>query len=111
MIENNETTLPLLSGRQKKFLKGLGHDLSPVIQIGKEGITEGLIAAIEIELLRHELIKVKIGNNSGVEKIETGQIISEATASNLVQLIGKTLLLYKKNPKLAKEERIPLPKG
>lgn len=111
MIEKNEHTLPLLSGKQKKFLKGLSHHLSPVIQIGKEGITEGLIAATEIELLHHELIKVKIGNNNDLEKNETGQVLSEATRSNLVQLIGKTLLLYRKNPKRAKEERIVLPKG
>ena len=111
MIENKEGTLPVLSGRQKKFLKGLGHVLSPVILIGKEGITEGLVAATEIELSRHELIKIKIGNNSGLEKNATGQILSEATASSLVQLIGKTLLLYKKNPKRTKEERIVLPKG
>ena len=111
MIENNNDQLPSLNGRQKKFLKGLAHALSPVIQIGKEGITEGLIAATEVELVRHELIKVKIGNNSGLEKDETGKILSEATGSILVQLIGKTLLLYKKNPKRAKEERILLPKG
>lgn len=110
MTENTESTEPLLSGRQKKYLKGLAHSLSPVILIGKEGITEALIAATEVELLRHELIKVKIGNNSGLEKHETGKVLSDATHSTLVQLIGKTLLLYKKNPKRAREERIVLPK-
>lgn len=111
MNENNEPTVSLLSTRQKKFLKGLGHHLSPVIMIGKEGITEALIAATDVELLRHELIKVKIGNNSGLEKNETGRILCQATGSSLVQLIGKALLLYRKNPKRAKEERIVIPKG
>ena len=110
MIENTESTEPLLSGRQKKYLKGLAHSLSPVILIGKEGITEALIAATEVELLRHELIKVKVGNNSGLEKNETAQVLTAATGSSLVQLIGQTLLLYKKNPKKPKEERIILPK-
>lgn len=110
MTEKNEPMENLLNGRQKKFLKGLAHSLSPVILIGKEGITEGLIAATDLELLRHELIKVKIGNNSGLEKNETAAILSEATHSSLVQLIGKTLLLYRKNPKRSKEERIVLPK-
>jgi len=53
---------------------------------------------------------VKIGNNSGLEKNETAAILSEATHSSLVQLIGKTLLLYRKNPKRPREERIVLPK-
>ena len=111
MSENFEQTPPLLSSRQKKFLKGLGHALSPVIMIGKEGMSSSLIEATKVELMRHELIKVKIGNNSGLEKNKTAQVISEATGSDLVQLIGKTLLLYKKNPERSKEERIVLPKG
>jgi RNA-binding protein len=53
---------------------------------------------------------VKVGNNSGLEKNETARVITAATGSSLVQLIGKTLLLYKKNPKRPKEERIILPK-
>ncbi len=111
MIEDKVPALPLINSKQKKYLKGLAHSLSPVIQIGKEGITEGLLAATDVELLRHELIKIKIGNNSGLEKNDTAQVISQATGSSLVQLIGKTLILYRKNPKRAKEERIVLPKG
>ncbi len=111
MIEDKVPALSLLSSKQKKFLKGLAHSLSPVIQIGKEGITQGLLAATDMELLRHELIKIKIGNNSGLEKNDTARVLSETTGSSLVQLIGKTLILYRKNPKRAKEERIVLPKG
>lgn len=110
MSEHTEPTALVLNGRQKKYLKGLAHNLSPVVLIGKEGISERLLAAADLELQRHELIKVKIGNNSGLEKNETGKIIAEATYSTLVQLIGKTLLLYRKNPKRPKEERIVLPK-
>ncbi len=99
-----------LSSRQKKYLKGLGHALTPLVLIGKEGISASLLAATALELLRHELIKVKIGNNSGLEKNETARILTAATGSSLVQLIGKTLLLYRQNPKRAKEERISLPK-
>lgn len=111
MKEQHENVPVALSARQKKYLKGLAHPLTPLIQIGKEGISEGLIAATALELVRHELIKVKIGNNSGLEKNETAQILSERTDSYLVQLIGKTLLLYKKNPKRPKEEQIVLPKS
>lgn len=111
MKEQHQNEPVILSSRQKKYLKGRAHDLPPFILIGKEGITEGLIAAAALELVRHELIKVKIGNNSGLEKNETAVILAERTDSALVQLIGKTILLYKKNPKRAKEERIVLPKS
>ncbi len=48
-----------LKGFQKKHLKGLAHGLKPVVQIGKEGITEGIIRAVDEGLFRHELIKIK----------------------------------------------------
>lgn len=98
-----------LSTRQKQFLKGLAHSLSPYAQIGKEGVSDNLISAVATELERHELIKVKIGNNSGLEKNSTADTIAAATHSNLVQLIGKTIVLYRPNPDQPKEKRIKLP--
>jgi RNA-binding protein len=98
-----------LTTKQKKYLKGLGHHLSPVVLIGKEGLSAKLIEAATQELGHHELIKVKIGNNSGVDKHLAADTLTEATGSELVQLIGKTLLLYRKNRKRPKDERIVLP--
>lgn len=108
---SEETLQPgqALTIRQKKFLKGLAHSLSPVVKIGKEGITGGVIETIENELLYRELIKVKIGNNSNVGKTEAAQLIPEKTGSSLVQLIGKTVILYKANRKRQKDKRIILP--
>ena len=102
---------PTLNSRQKKYLKGLAHPLTPAVMIGKEGLSEGVIEATDQELARRELIKVKIGTNSSVEKERGGNQLAEATASHLVQIIGKTLVLYRANPKLKKEERIKLPKA
>jgi RNA-binding protein len=98
-----------LTTKQKKYLKGLGHHLSPVVLIGKEGLSANLIEATTLELEHHELIKVKIGNNSGVSKHEAAATLPEASKSELVQLIGKTLLLFKENPQRPKDERISLP--
>ncbi len=99
-----------LSARQKKHLKGLGHKLSPLVLIGKEGISERIIEATQAELQHHELIKVKIGSNSEVSKQEAADTLPILTKSILVQLIGKTVLLYKKNPKRPKDKRIYLPR-
>lgn len=100
-----------LTARQKQFLKALAHPLYPLVQIGKEGMSTGIIDTVKAELLNHELIKVKIGNNSGLEKHTTSQVVSEQTESILVQLIGKVFVLYKPNPEKAKDKRIKLPKG
>lgn len=99
-----------LSGKQKKFLKGLGHHLDPLISIGKEGLTENVLKATKQELLARELIKVKISNSSSINKNEVAELLPEATESTLIQLIGKTLLIYKENPKIDKEHRISLPR-
>lgn len=98
-----------LTAQQKQFLKGAAHALSPLVQIGKDGLSSGVMESIKNELLHHELIKVKIGNNSGLEKKEASAEIAKKSGAAMVQLIGKTIVLYKKNPKRAKEKRIKLP--
>jgi RNA-binding protein len=100
---------PQLTSKQKKFLKGLGHSLTPVVAVGKDGLGEKIIKATVLELSRHELIKVKVGKSSPVGRQETAEKLSLGSDSSLVQIIGKTILLYKKNPKLDKEKQLRLP--
>ena len=99
-----------MTTRQRQFLKGLAHPLHPLVQIGKEGVSQGIINTINAELLNHELIKVKIGNNSGLEKAGTSEEVAQETGAVLVQLIGKTFVLFKPNPEKPKDKRIILPK-
>ncbi len=101
---------PALSGKQKKYLKALAHPLNATVQIGKEGITEGVLTAINQELDLKELIKIKIGKNSSTAKEQGATELATATSSHLVQLIGKTIILYRENPERKKEQRIRLPK-
>lgn len=108
--EQEEFTQPPLGKKQIKYLRGLGHKLPALVLVGKEGLSTPVFEAVNVELKRHELIKVKIGNNSSVKKGDAAEIIPEKAQCHLVQLIGKTLLLYKENPKIAKEKRIILPK-
>ena len=100
-----------LTSKQKKFLKGLAHPLNPAVQVGKEGLSQGVVDATIQELSLRELIKVKIGKNNSLEKQEAGEELAGRTGSNPVQIIGKTLILYRANPELDKEQRITLPKG
>ena len=84
-----------LSTKQKQYLKGLAHNLKPVVLMGANGLTEAVVAEIEIALNHHELIKVKVAS----EDRDTKQLIVEAiireTEAEKVQVIGKTLVLYR----------------
>ena len=96
-----------LTNKQKQFLKGLAHHLSPVVMLGGNGLTEGVLAEIENALDHHELIKVKI---SGADR-ETKQLIIDAivreTKAIEVQPIGHILVLYRHS----EEKKISLPKA
>lgn len=110
MTEKNLPAITPLTTRQRQFLKALAHPLHPLVQIGKEGMSQSIINTINAELLNHELIKVKIGNNSGLEKNSTSEEVARETGAVLVQLIGKTFVLFKFNPEKPKDKRIVLPK-
>ena len=107
---NNETAVGTeLNSKQKKFLKGLGHSISPVVAVGKDGLSEKIVKATLLELSRHELIKIKLGKSCPVSKQETAELLVARSASSLVQIIGNTILLFKNNPKLEKDKQIKLP--
>jgi RNA-binding protein len=93
-----------LSGKQVRRLRALGHSLEPVVHIGKEGLSEGVTSAVAEALLRHELIKVKLGPQAPDDRHDVGEELAHATESDLVQVLGKVLLLYKRHPEEPKIE-------
>lgn len=99
-----------LKGFQKKHLKGLAHSLKPVVQIGKEGMTEGVIRAVDEGLLCHELIKIKFTEAKDKEQKEAFICeIEIKTGSQRVGMIGHTAILYR--PQADPEKRkIALPR-
>ena len=99
-----------LTGKQVRYLKGLGHHLKPLIMIGREGLSENVITAANAVLTAHELIKVKIGNGCLMDRREAADIAAGKTGSEIVQVLGKTFLLFRANPDRNDELRIKLPK-
>lgn len=95
-------TMPL-TGPQKRYLRGLGHHLDPVVLLGKEGLTDAVVAKVDAELLNHELVKVRVGSEEGV-----AAQLAKRTRSEVAQEIGHTALLYRRRPK---EPTIVLPKA
>ncbi len=98
-----------ITGKNARFLRGLGHHLSPMAMIGKEGISENLLTSVKASLLAHELIKVKIQENCPYGKKEAAELLAEKSGSRIAQIIGKTFLLFRANKKKKAEEKIKLP--
>ncbi|EMJ9773750.1 TPA: ribosome assembly RNA-binding protein YhbY [Morganella morganii] len=84
-----------LTKKQVQHLKALAHHLNPVVMIGNNGLTEGVLAEAEVALTHHELIKVKIaGEDREMKTLIADAIVRETGAYN-VQIIGKILVLYR----------------
>jgi RNA-binding protein len=89
---------PVLTGKQRRHLRALGHELRPVVQLGKDGIDDGLVKAIDQALADHELIKIKVGENADVDRHEAADAIAARTKSEVAQVLGNTVLLYRADP-------------
>jgi RNA-binding protein len=88
----------VLTGKQRRHLRGLGHDLKPIVQVGKGGIDDGLVAAVEQALADHELVKIKVGEAAGLERHDAAEAIAQRTHSEVAQVLGSTVLLYRAHP-------------
>ncbi|HYR21132.1 MAG TPA: ribosome assembly RNA-binding protein YhbY [Myxococcales bacterium] len=88
-----------LSGKQRRHLRALGHHLSPVLQIGHEGLTDAVVAQANAQLDTHELIKVKVSESSPLPRHAAAEQLASATHSELAQVLGRTFLLYKPRDK------------
>ncbi len=95
-----------LSTKQKQFLKGLAHNLKPVVLTGANGLTEAVLAEIELALDHHELIKVKIASEDRDTKNLIADAVVRETKGQKLQVIGKTLILYRQS----EDRKIELPK-
>lgn len=96
----------VLTGKQRRHLRALGHDLKVVVQLGKGGIDDGLVRAVERALLDHELIKIKVGESAGLDRHEAAAAIADRTSSEVAQVLGNVVLLYRAHPD---EPQIKLP--
>ena len=83
-----------MTGKQKRYLRALAHPLKPVVNLGKQGLSQETRHEIEVQLLDHELIKLKVLDNCPLTKKECVEELSRAKSLEVVQVIGKTLVLY-----------------
>ena len=88
----------MLTGKQRHHLRGLGHELKPIVQVGKDGIDDGVIAAVDRALTDHELVKIRIGEGADLDRHEAAEDIAHRTGSEVAQVLGNTLLLFRAHP-------------
>ena len=91
--------MPKLTSRQRAHLKSLAHSLKPVLHVGKEGVTPAIVHTIEEAFHTRELIKVKVLESAPGEARAVGDaLVAVLPETELVQVIGRTLVLYRRHP-------------
>jgi len=98
-----------LTEQQKKFLRGRGHQLKPVIMIGESGLSDSVLAEYESTLDHHELIKVSVRVGDRAARDETIRKLCDDSSAQLIQRVGNVALLFRPNLKKKPEKRIRLP--
>ena len=96
-----------LTGKQRRHLRALGHHKEPLVQVGKNGLTDGVTSAVDSALEQHELVKIRVGTECPDDREDIAERLAEALKAHVAQVIGRTILLYRRHPK---EPKIKLPR-
>ena len=96
-----------MTTKQRAYLKGLAMTMEPIFQIGKGSISPSVVAAISEALEARELIKISVLKNCADDPKELAQIVAERTRSQVVQVIGKKIVLYKEGKEEKKKIILP----
>ena len=87
-----------LNGRQKRKLRALAHSLEPVVQIGQRGVTQAVALQVDRALGDHELIKVRLGAESPIDRDEAANLLTPQTGGEVAGMVGRVLILYRPHP-------------
>ena len=85
----------MITGKQRKELKKMAHDLRPTAMIGKDGLTETVVASIDTYLEAHELIKVQLQEGAELDAKQTANEVADRLGAEFVQSIGRRFVLYR----------------
>jgi RNA-binding protein len=97
------------SGPLRRKLRAAGHHLAPVVQVGKEGVTAAVVRQLDQALLDHELVKVKVGTESPEDRFEAAERLAADAGAHVAQILGRTILVYRKRAERPQFEPGPAP--
>jgi RNA-binding protein len=86
-----------LSNPQKRYLRGLAHDLKPIIMVGAKGPTDTVIAELDAALERHELIKVKFAAEDRETRDAWIEQLIEKSGASLISRIGNVAIVFRRS--------------
>ncbi len=87
-----------LSGKQRRHLRSLAHGLKPTVSVGRQGLSDPVLASVEDAYNGTELIKVRLERACELDRKEAAAQLAAATDSHLIQVLGRTVLLYRADP-------------
>ena len=87
----------MLTSKQRAYLRGLANGLDPILHMGKGGLSDAMIRQADDALTARELLKGKALETAPISAIETAQAIAEAVGAEVVQVVGRTFVLYRRN--------------
>ena len=96
-----------MTSKQRAYLKGLAMNINPIFQVGKSSLTPEFVAAISEAFNTKELIKIAVLKNCFDDPNEIAQVVAERTHSQVVQVIGKKIVLYKEGKENKKKIMLP----
>jgi RNA-binding protein len=98
-----------LTAKERAALRAEAHHLTPLVHVGQAGPSPAVVRSLDDALRTRELVKVQLGRHADRGARETAQALAEATGAEVVQVIGKTLTLYRENPALERKPGEPPP--
>ncbi len=96
-----------MTSKQRSYLKGLAMTMEPILQIGKSSLTPEFTQSVAEALAARELIKISVLQNCMDDPRQMAQVLAERTGSQVVQVIGKKIVLYKEGKKEKKKIVLP----
>jgi len=88
----------MATGDLRRALRAHGHALKPLVQIGKSGVTKGVLGQLAQALFDHELVKVRIATECPVDRFAVADELAAQPGTQVVQILGRIVLAYKRHP-------------
>ncbi len=93
----------MLDTKERQILRARAHALKPVVMIGAHGVTDGVVAELEVALNAHELIKVRLPSVPHDQRDAMTQTLAETGHADIIGRVGRMLILYRPRPESARK--------
>ena len=97
-----------LTSKERAGLRGEAHHLNALVHVGHEGLTDAIRQSLDDALRTKELVKISFNKTADVDLKKQAGTIADSVGADVVQVIGRTITLYRENPELKKKDGLPV---